>query len=282
MLTIIEQMQELVDKLNYYTKKYDEGNPEISDEEWDNLYFKLLKMEQDCHYHYLDKSPTRTINYQVVNELKTVKHNHKMLSLDKTKSLEDIKDFVGEQLVVAMTKVDGLTCSLKYIDGKLVSAETRGDGVTGEDVLHNALVIPSIPHRINYKDELIIDGEIVCLYNDFTNFENEYKNPRNFAAGSIRLLDANECSKRKLTFIAWDVIKGFEDYNSFGRKMIELKDLGFFIVPMITTSLNCINESLVNIIKSKSINNSIPFDGVVFKFNDIAYGQAQGRNYSSL
>ena len=138
MLTIIEQMQELVDKLNYYTKKYDEGNPEISDEEWDNLYFKLLKMEQDCHYHYLDKSPTRTINYQVVNELKTVKHNHKMLSLDKTKSLEDIKDFVGEQLVVAMTKVDGLTCSLKYIDGKLVSAETRGDGVTGEDVLHNA------------------------------------------------------------------------------------------------------------------------------------------------
>ena len=276
MLTIIEQMQELVDKLNYYTKKYDEGNPEISDKEWDNLYFKLLKMEQDCHYHYLDKSPTRTINYQVVNELKTVKHNHKMLSLDKTKSLEDIKDFVGEQLVVAMTKVDGLTCSLKYIDGKLISAETRGDGVTGEDVLHNALVIPSIPHRINYKDELIIDGEIVCLYNDFTNFENEYKNPRNFAAGSIRLLDANECSKRKLTFIAWDVIKGFEDYNSFGRKMIELKDLGFFIAPMITTSLNCINESLVNIIKSKSINNSIPFDGVVFKFNDIAYGQAQG------
>lgn len=275
MLKYQQDIRNLIDKLNYLTKKYDEGHPEVSDLEWDELYFKLLKMENEFHY-YCNDSPTRTVNYQVVNELNTVKHNHKMLSLGKTKSLEDVQSFTKGQLIVAMTKVDGLTCSLRYINGKLVSAETRGDGVTGEDVLHNALTIPSIPHRIKYTDELIVDGEIVCLYNDFIKFENEYKNPRNFAAGSIRLLDAEECSKRRLTFIAWDVIKGFKEYNSFGRKMIELKDLGFFTVPMITVSPGLINQSLIDEIEQKSINEFIPFDGVVFKFNDIAYGQAQG------
>ena len=117
------------------------------------------------NFSYED-SPTRKVNYQVVNQLKKVEHNHKMLSLDKTKSLEDVVAFSGDKQMLVMAKLDGLTCSLKYIDGRLVSAETRGDGIIGEDILHNALVIPSIPNRINYTEELIVDGEIVCLEKD--------------------------------------------------------------------------------------------------------------------
>ena len=282
MLTTVEQMKILVDKLNYYTKKYDEGNPEISDQEWDNLYFELLRLEQENNYNYFVDSPTRTINYQVVNQLNKVEHNHKMLSLDKTKSLDDIRSFIGNNLIVAMSKVDGLTCSLKYINGKLVSAETRGDGVIGEDILHNALTVRSIPHRINYKEEIVIDGEIICLYDDFAKFEDEYKNPRNFAAGSIRLLDAEECSKRNLTFVAWDLIKGFEECNEFNKRLEILQNLGFFIVPYKLTNKDFINESLVELIKQKSARESIPIDGIVFKFNDVAYGQSLGETSHHL
>ena len=189
------------------------------------------------NFSYED-SPTRKVNYQVVNQLKKVEHNHKMLSLDKTKSLEDVIAFSGDKQMLVMAKLDGLTCSLKYINGRLVSAETRGDGIIGEDILHNALVIPSIPNRINYTEELIVDGEIVCLEKDFAPFKKEYKNSRNFAAGSIRLLDSKECAKRNLTFIVWDVIKGFDgdkraypERNMLSYKLIQIEDLGFTVVP---------------------------------------------------
>lgn len=199
-----------------------------------------------------------------------------MLSLEKTKNLQDVIDFSNNQILVAMTKVDGLTCSLKYINGRLASAETRGNGIIGEDIFHNALVLQSIPNRINYTDELIIDGEIVCLYPDFIKFENEYKNPRNFAAGSIRLLDSKECATRQLTFIAWDVIKGFDNCDTFTHKMLNIQDLGFIIVPMISINPEGLNESTIDCIKKFSNDANIPMDGVVFKYENIKYGQAQG------
>lgn len=266
-------MQNLVDKLNYHTKLYDEGHPEISDKEWDDMYFQLVKMETESGT-ILKDSPTRKINYQVVNELQKVEHNHKMLSLDKTKDLSEVVNFASGKAMVAMTKVDGLTCSLRYINGSLVSAETRGDGVIGEDVLHNALTVATIPHKINYKDELIIDGEIVCLRNDFKEFEEEYSNPRNFASGSIRLLDSSICAERKLTFIAWSVIKGFDEINLFKAKLDELHKLGFYTVPAI--EVEKIDDDIVNLIIAISSEASIPYDGVVFKFNDIEYGKSQG------
>lgn len=272
-----EKMRYMTDKLNYWTKKYDEGNPEVSDKEWDDMYFTLLDFETTMDFAYED-SPTRKVNYQVINQLDKVKHNHKMLSLEKTKSLDSVVAFSNNRRMVAMAKVDGLTCSLKYINGKLVSAETRGDGIIGEDILHNALVIPSIPHRINYEKELVVDGEIVCLTKDFQDFKKEYKNSRNFAAGSIRLLDSKECEKRKLTFIAWEVIKGFEDSvsNSFFNKLYKLSDLGFKIVPCDSVTPERDLEEVVQIITSLSYEESIPIDGIVFKFNDIAYGKSLG------
>jgi len=268
----MEEMKELVDRLNYLTKKYDEGHPEVSDEEWDELYFKLVQMEEDMGIH-LDESPTQTIIYQVVNELRKVEHNHKMLSLDKTKDIEEVKKFLGKDNdYVAMCKMDGLTCSLRYIGGKLISAETRGNGLIGEDILHNALVIPSIPKTIPYPEELIVDGEIICTYEDFEPFSDTYKNPRNFAAGSIRLLDSKECAKRNLTFVAWDVIKGFPNDNNVYSRLLLLTFDGFTIVPFEKGSVEHCIEWLTETAKCMSY----PIDGIVFKFDEVDFGKQQG------
>lgn len=268
----MEEMKELVDRLNYLTKKYDEGHPEVSDEEWDELYFKLVQMEEDMGIH-LDESPTQTIIYQVVNELRKVEHNHKMLSLDKTKDIEEVKKFLGKDNdYVAMCKMDGLTCSLRYIGGKLISAETRGNGLIGEDILHNALVIPSIPKTIPYPEELIVDGEIICTYEDFEPFSDTYKNPRNFAAGSIRLLDSKECAKRNLTFVAWDVIKGFPNDNNVYSRLLLLTFEGFTIVPFEKGSVEHCIEWLTETARCMSY----PIDGIVFKFDEVDFGKQQG------
>ena len=213
MSTDIKRMENLIEELNEATRAYDEGKPYMSDHEWDDLYFELLQLEKHLGIAY-SNSPTQRIDFQIVSALKKSEHNHPMLSLAKTKDIQEVESFIGKHSYLAMCKMDGLTCSLRYYNGKLVSAETRGNGLVGEDVLHNALIIPSIPKYIAYKDELIVDGEIICCLDTFTEkFSNTYKNARNFAAGSIRLLDSKECSSRDLTFVAWDVIKGFDEEN---------------------------------------------------------------------
>ena len=272
-----ERIKYLTELLIEYTEMYDLGNPVVSDREWDELFFELRDLEKKAGFS-LPYSPTKIVNFDIVSSLKKVEHNHPMLSLDKTKSIDEVKSFMGNQQYVAMLKMDGLTCSLRYLDGVLVSAETRGDGRVGEDIFHNALVVPSIPKVISYKGELVVDGEIICKYNDFETFNSEYKNPRNFAAGSIRLLDANECGYRKLTFVAWDVIKGYEECNSFFIKLNKLSELGFTIVPNILIDekeepfMSSDEEYLKNIAKDLYY----PIDGLVFKFNNIEYGKSRG------
>lgn len=269
----ISQIRDLINKLNYYTKKYDEGNPEISDSEWDNLYFKLQDLERVYHT-YCEDSPTQRVNYQVVNKLNKVEHNHLMLSLDKTKDLKEINNFIGNKDHIAMAKMDGLTCSLKYINGKLVSAETRGNGIIGEDILHNALQVKNIPNKINFTQELIVDGEIICTYEDFKKFSKEYKNPRNFASGSIRLLDSKECAMRSLSFIAWDCIKGAEECEFMYEKLDKLAILGFEIVPYTRdTTRQYEVDALVEICKKVGY----PIDGIVFKYNNITEYNAAGK-----
>ena len=147
---IKDQIRNLIEYLNDRTKEYDMGIPTISDKEWDEKYFELDCLEKKYSIYFND-SPTQNISYEVVNSLEKVEHNHEMLSLEKTKSLNEIKDFLGIVPYLAMCKMDGLTCSLKYYDGVLVSAETRGNGLIGENILHNARVIPSIPKYIPYK-----------------------------------------------------------------------------------------------------------------------------------
>lgn len=262
---IMNQIHNLIDKLNVYTKFYDEGHPVISDKEWDDMYFELQNLE-NFYGIYLSDSPTQNINYQVVNKLNKVKHNHPMLSLDKTKSIDAIKSFLGNKDFICMAKMDGLTCSLRYLDGKLVSAETRGNGIEGEDILHNVLQVKNIPNKINYKEELIIDGEIICTYNDFKDFEKEYKNPRNFASGSIRLLDSKESSMRNLTFIVWDIIKGLDE-DRLSNKLLKANELGFTVVPFEVNlpEYKTIEQIMEIVKKSSSI---YPIDGLVFKYDN--------------
>ena len=280
-------IRDLINKLNYYTKKYDEGNPEIGDKEWDDMYFDLQELESWTGLYFED-SPTQKVIFQEVSKLNKVEHNHPMLSLDKTKSIDVVKSFLGNKDFICMAKMDGLTCSLRYLDGKLVSAETRGNGQVGEDILHNAIVVKNIPKRINYQNELIIDGEIICTYKDFEPFAAEYKNPRNFASGSIRLLDSSECAKRNLTFVAWDIVKGFDEEKENSKlltgyyseklsdKLLEADALGFTIVPFeVNLSEYKTIEQIMEMVKKSS--SMFPIDGLVFKYNNCDEYIAAGR-----
>lgn len=270
----INKIQKLIDKLNYYTKKYDEGKPEISDKEWDDMYFHLQDLE-NFYGIYCEDSPTQRVNFQVVNELKKVTHNHPMLSLDKTKDIKEIEKFIGNKDFICMAKLDGLTCSLRYLDGKLISAETRGNGIVGEDVLHNVLQIKNAPKKINFKDELIVDGEVLCTYEDFEYYKDEYKNPRNFASGGIRLLDSKESASRRLSFIAWDCIKGLKEETLSG-KLMQLEKLGFTEVPFEINFPEYTLESIINQVKNSS-KNIFPTDGLVFKYDNCSEYEAAGR-----
>ena len=272
---IKEKIRSLIEYLNARTAEYDAGNPTITDAEWDAKYFELKKLEDKYVVYYSD-SPTQSIDYKVVNQLEKIEHNHPMLSLDKTKELDVIKSFVKGHEYIAMAKMDGLTCSIKYIDGKLVSAETRGNGYIGEDITHNAMVIPSIPKRINATGELIIDGEIICdniTFNKY--FADQYKNPRNFAAGSIRLLDSKECKKRMLTFVPWDIIKSDKEFKFLSDKLDYLKDLGFNVVLYsVRSDADDIGYS-INAIRTFA-EEYYPIDGLVIKYNNCDYYNSLG------
>ena len=274
---IEDKIRHLINKLNEAALAYEEGTPFITDEEYDKMWYELKELEEITGIIYND-SPVSHIPYQVVSELKKVKHNHSMLSLDKTKDLATVKSFLKGHDWIIMAKMDGLTCSLRYIDGKLVSAETRGNGIIGEDITHNAMVIPSIPKTIPYKEEVIIDGEIICTYKDFEQFKNTYKNPRNFAAGSIRLLDSKECAKRNLTFVAWDVIKGGHD-NYLSNNLSVIATWNFEIVPMYINDPKDGDdiEDYINSMKKTAKQLSYPIDGVVFKYDTIKEYNEAGR-----
>jgi DNA ligase (NAD+) len=147
----LKRIKELTILLNKATEEYDKGTPIMTDKEWDDLYFELKNLEEKWNFSFKN-SPTQRIHFEKVSELRKVKHNHPMLSLDKTKDLTVVESFLKDHDWIAMAKMDGLTCSLRYLHGELVSAETRGDGLIGEDVTHNAKVISSIPQKINlYK-----------------------------------------------------------------------------------------------------------------------------------
>ena len=260
----LSNVQEVIRELNHATDLYNEGHPIMSDKQWDDLYFKLEQFEKGCGFVYAD-SPTHKINdFKVLSSLTKVEHSHLMLSLDKTKSLAEIDEFCKNHDVIAMAKMDGLTCSLTYTNGVLTRAETRGNGIVGEDVLHNVIHIKNVPQVLNTSIPiLVIDGEVICTYTDFEPFADTYRNPRNFASGSIRLLDANESKMRNLTFIAWDVIEGLDEPTLSGKLDI-LTQFGFDVVPWILENPKYAITDIQNYCQA----HSYPIDGIVFKYND--------------
>ena len=269
-----QKMIDLVDFLNYHQDLYDKGIPIISDKEWDKAYLELKELEEGLG-ESLPGSPTQKIRYTVVNELKKVKHEYQpMLSLDKTKDIEEIKSFIGTKDWIAMLKLDGLTCRLTYEEGRLIRAETRGNGIEGEDITHNARVLPSIPQRIDYYDTFVVDGEVICDKTTFEQFKDEYANCRNFAAGSIRLLDSKECAKRGLTFVAWDVIQGATD-EFLSEKLEFLATFGFVPVRYVTNRIyNIFDQSSIDLLIEDTLH---PIDGIVLKWDNIKEYEVAGR-----
>ena len=285
----VESLEELykqtLKQMSEWQKAYDEGHPVISDREWDDHYYSLINLERQRGYAD-PESPTQRIEYKVVNSLQKVEHSHPMLSLDKTKDLDEIISFITERDWICMAKMDGLTCSLTYRGGRLIRAETRGNGMVGEDITHNAYVIPSIPKVIPIKEEIVIDGEVICTYENFKKFETDYSNPRNFAAGSIRLLDSNECAKRGLIFVAWDWIAGFDpdrhccEEETLSNKLFALQeDLHFTVTPWGRNMFEYGDtlEDVMKRIQRDAKNDGYPIDGLVFKYNDCEEYEAAGR-----
>ena len=276
-----DTMRDLIAKLNYHTTLYDSGKPSITDKEWDDMYFQLQELEKEFGV-VLANSPTAHIDYQVVNKLNKVTHNHPMLSLDKTKDIDELVKFCNNIDCIAMAKMDGLTCSIKYQNGKLVSAETRGNGTIGEDITHNITFVKGVPVEIPIEEEFVVDGEIICTYADFEPFKDEYANPRNFASGSIRLLDARASAARNLTFVAWDCIKGFDNLSTLSEKLFKLNDLGFLFTPYIVLSAftdNITKEKInhaIYLIKDTAKEFAYPIDGIVFKYDNCKYYNSLG------
>ena len=281
----IDRIKELVELLNHYRNEYyNNSRSEISDFEYDQLFDELARLESETGF-IMTVSPTQTVGYEVVSELDKVEHNHPMLSLDKTKSIDDVIKFLGNKDGVVMAKMDGLTCSLRYINGHLISAETRGNGEVGEDILHCAKTIKNIPLEINCLDEVIIDGEVIITHGDFEKInstlpENQkYKHPRNLASGSIRQLDSGIAAQRNMKFIAWKLIKGIYN-NSFFDNWLFMDSLGFDVVTLFSLPAQLIDkntiENAIFLIKEDSKKEGYPIDGCVFGYDDIAYGESLG------
>lgn len=266
-------IRDLIEKMHIWTEAYNRGEPMISDTEWDEFYFHLQELEEKSGFRYPD-SPTQHIDYVVFDSLDKFTHSIPMRSLAKTKSVEEVDIYFGDHPYIGMVKMDGLSLSLTYRDGKLVSAATRGNGEIGENITHNARVIHNIPQTINTNIDVIVNGEIICPVDVFEKyFAEDYKNPRNFAAGSIRLLNSKECDTRKLKFVAWDCVVG-TDFATFSERLNFLSLLGFDVVPAISKQLS--TQFVIDWVSIQAKNNHYPIDGVVFRHEDIAYGESLG------
>lgn len=282
----IERLKDLIKTLNEASNDYYNSTPTMADYEWDNLYDELKSLEEEINIVYPD-SPTQNVGYKVLDGIKEVKHNHPMLSLDKCHTEQELVNFAKDKDCILSVKADGLTTSLHYIDGQLVGAETRGNGVSGSDVLENVLNIKNVPHTIPYKDELIIDGETIVDWNTFNKInenlpagQDKYKHPRNLVSGTITMFDTNIAASRNMRFVAWRVIKGLNEKSVFfGLK--EAEKLGFEIIPMWTYTNKSVDKenlsAMLSKLQDKANELDIPYDGAVMAYDDIEYGNSLGR-----
>lgn len=280
----IERMKELINTLNNASNAYYNQSPIMSDYEWDKLYDELATLEYATEIVLAD-SPTHNIGYSVADELKEVEHNHPMLSLDKTKSVDELIEFIGDKDCFLSVKADGLTTSLHYINGELIGAETRGDGVRGTECLQNVLTMKNVPKEIPYKDELIIDGETIIGWDTFREIndklpeDKKYKHPRNLVSGSLQLLDSKEAASRNMRFVAWRVIKGFE-HKTPSEDLFKAKDIGFEIIPILKSPRINQKEELVillNQIRESADSHNIPYDGAVMAVDNYKIADSMGR-----
>ena len=280
-----ERMKELVSLLNKASRAYYQEAQEImSNYEYDRLYDELKELEDELGIT-LSNSPTVNVGYEVVSELPKERHESPMLSLDKTKEVEELKDFVGDQKVLMSWKMDGLTVVLTYRDGKLYKAVTRGNGEVGDVITNNAKVFKNVPVQIAYQGELILRGEAVIGYKDFEKINQEiedvdarYKNPRNLCSGSVRQLNNQITAKRNVMFYAFTLVQadGVDFQNSRACQMEWLKSQGFTTVEYYMVTRDTVEDEVAKF-SSKISENDFPSDGLVLTYDDIAYGRSLGR-----
>ncbi len=275
-------MKHLVERLNEAAKAYYNGQESpLSDKEYDALYDKLLRMEKETGI-ILPDSPTQRVGFEVVSELKKVSHEYPALSLDKTKSREELKNWLSNQEGVLSWKLDGLTAVATYDNGHLIQLVTRGNGEVGKDVTHNAKYIKGLPMQIAYDGHMVVRGEVLISYPDFEKINTEiedpnakYKNPRNLASSSLQLFDSSIAAKRHMHFRAFEVVhpvlKTVADALEWLETM-KIDHVAFWkvnaetIFRIIEILERCVNKNLMD----------DPTDGLVLTLNDIAYGKALG------
>ena len=281
--TIATRVEELNKASEAY---YNTGQPVMSDAEFDNKLEELRQWEEETGI-VLSNSPTHNVGATVLDNIKEVTHKTPMLSLEKCHSTKEIVKFANNHNLVASVKLDGLTVRLTYKDGDLVLAESRGNGTVGSDVTEHVKQFTNVPLHINKEGTYIIDGEALIKLDDFAeiNKNGEYKNSRNLAAGTLSSLDTSVVKDRKLSWYAWEVVEG-SNVNEFQKQLFEAADLGFEIVPNVLLSEvkkdnnlhddNLTIDTCLRLIFNIADNNKLPQDGVVFKFDDVAYGKSLG------
>lgn len=296
----VKRIHELVKQLNEYRDAYyNRAESLVVDSEYDRLFDELKALETDTGI-VLMNSPTSTVGYDVKSKLEKVSHDIPLLSLDKTKDVDELVKFMGNHKCLLMYKYDGLTVELIYNDGNLIQASTRGDGYTGEDITHNAKTFKNIPLTIPYNGFLRVVGEAIIHKHDFQKIndnlpagEKPYANARNLAAGSVRQLDSAVCDTRNIHFMLWDVLEGLDDLptlddlfpasDSRRTKFFACERLGFEL-PYIcyfeqnSSANNCsfIIQDAIEHMRNQAIEKGIPIDGMVMKYDSISYSKQKG------
>ena len=287
--TDIQKVQELTARLNRYRDEYyNKNSPSVTDEVYDRLFDDLKRLERETGVQ-MANSPTLTVGYPAVSALEKTRHTIPLLSLDKIQNNTDrLMDFIGDQLATLMLKLDGLTIKLTYEGGNLMEAATRGDGNEGEIITHNARAITGIPSKIPFLNRLVVAGEAFIRPSIFERLKatlldstgKPYKNGRNLAAGSVRLMDAAVCKDRCVTFMPFAVLEGMDQEDSFSKRLQTLREYGFDVFPLLTSTGKFTRDDLegaINALREYAKQADIPIDGIVAKFESVSYGQAQGR-----
>lgn len=287
-------MQEKRERLNFLTaylnkccdEYYNHNNPSIPDSEYDELFDELLLLEKELNVFNPD-SPTQRAGYEVLSALEKVEHKIPLLSLAKTKDVKDISAMLKESEGYLSLKLDGLTVQLDYVDGELKEASTRGDGLVGEIITHNARVFTNIPLRINYNEPLTVTGEAFIdiptfesINSEIDNDEDKYSTPRNLASGSVRQLDSKICKDRGVKFYPFNVLVGMDTVALKSHRLNMLKDMGFdknYIELLGSTDSD--EDILEKILKLKRIanENGLPIDGIVFSYDNVAFAKSRGK-----
>ena len=279
-----KRIKELVEILNKAAKSYYVDAVEIMPNiEYDKLYDELLGLEKETNV-VLSNSPTQNVGYEIAGELPKKAHESPMLSLDKTKSVEDLREWLGDNKALLSWKMDGLTIVLTYRDGELAEAVTRGNGTIGEVITNNAKNFQNIPLKIEFKGELILRGEAIIKYSDFKRINDaiedataKYKNPRNLCSGSVRQLNPAITKSRMVYCNIFNVVKadGVDFENSKAKQFEWAKNEGFDVVEYKFTDSKSIADDIAEF-ESKIESNDIPSDGLVLLLDDIALGERLG------